>query len=102
MSSPDDQKSVDEIIKQVQRQKAYKFWVNTALNPLPAIVQKTAAIAAARGRPLTDEEYIEALVIRTLRRLGLVPSSEAETWRKALETRREQRTVTHPYWLPLY
>lgn len=98
---PDDQ-SLDEIIQQVQKQKSLKFLLAALLGPIPTLAQKGAAIVASGGRPVTDEEYIEALIVRILRRYDLLPEDKATALAHSIKISRDKRSPIHPYWMPLY
>ena len=91
-----------KLIKEAQQQRFLKFAMGAALNPMAMLIQQGLVMSVSQGKPVSDQEYIEAIIIDTLEKVGLLNQDAMEIWKKSVHDRRSKQSPTHPMRMPLY
>jgi hypothetical protein len=92
----------DIVIREARKQKQAESAVSAILNPLNFVVKNGAKVVTGSSpHVVSEEQYIKAIILKTLEENGLAPLSGLErTIRKVVvDVMKENGLITpHPHW----
>jgi len=95
-------KPVDEVIKAAKKQKLASDITYAVTSPISFALKNGAAVVAGeRGQTVSDEQYVKALILKTLKEQGLLPKKNFNSLVKKLIHDfliEESIVAEHPHW----
>jgi len=89
----------EEVIETAKKQKKIETAARAVLHPLSTIVSGTAKVAGGNGKPVDEELYIKAIIIKIMKDKGLHPHASLEDLiRKTVKQVMREESAGHPHW----
>jgi hypothetical protein len=97
-------KHADEVLNEAKKQKQAEDTVYALMNPIGYIAKNGVKFAVGSERAIVSEEnFVKALILKTLKEHDLAPNSRFERKVKSLvrEVMREEYQGKNPQWEPI-
>lgn len=92
-------KHVDDVIRAANKQKRAGEAVQALVSPFSFVVKKGADMISG-GQPVSDEQYIRAIILKVLRERGLIGDDNLKKKLRSMvkEILQEDTISSHPHW----